>query len=706
MRIIFHLRKQLLFLLLLPASSVWSQSSQSDSLPVKHVILYKHGLGFFEREGTARAGEGTRLDFKATDMNDVLKSLTVQDASGNRISGIRYDSNETLQQRLAKFPFALGNDQLLSSFLDNFKGARIELKSADRTTAGTIVGARVIQMRSDASPGIVREQLTLLLDSGELTTVDLGAIASMRFSDARLQSQLKQYLETINDLRSHDRRSIYVDTPGSGTRHLRIAYVTPAAIWKSSYRLSLGGNADCTLEGWAIVDNTTDEDWNDVRLSVVSGRPISFISQLDTPRYGRREIAELPEDRAAGPVVYGGSVDTSSGIVGGTGDSGPVRVGGVLGGVLGAPPPDANVRQFVANQLTAPKVIPKTINKIEGPSPSTAQTVTVESSTVEGATGSTLGELFEYNFPGPITIKRSQSAMLPFLQDRITARKLLIYTESGSEHPVNAAEITNNTGKTLDGGPLTVYDGAYAGEALIETLKAGDKRLVGYAIDYGTRVTTAFDSPRQTIREIHAKDGIFQLRYADHQTRTYTIRNVDAKPKTLVIQQEGINQYAILSPKPSERTATAYRFEVALPANGSQALKVEQEHVYDNTTEVLSSTPDFLLSLVSNKQLTATGRKQLETLLALKRQLAQVEADLKAAAAEMKDRNDDSSRLRQNITSLNRVNGQEEQVRQYSSQLAGNEVQIVKLRDTQRNLTQRQSSLEAEVRNAVDTLIF
>jgi hypothetical protein len=677
------------FLLLLLALSLFAQSPQPVGIPIKHVILYKHGMGFFEREGTAGTGEKTRLDFKAADMNDVLKSLTVQDASGHRIGSIRYDSNETLEQRLAKFPFSLGNDQLFSSFLDSLKGARMEIRTADRAVTGTIVGARAIESKSDNSPASVREQLTLLLDSGDLTTVDLNAITSLRFADTRLQGQLRQYLETVNDVRSRNRRSVYIDSPGTSARKLRIAYVTPAAIWKSSYRLSLG-SANSTLEGWAIVDNTTDEDWNDVQLSVVSGRPISFISQLDTPRYGRREIAELPEDRAAGPVVYGGSVDADNRVL-----------AGVAGGVPAppAPPPSAKApRQFTANQLMAPA----TISKAE-----VEQKETDGISTVEGATGETLGELFEYNFPGPVTIKRSQSAMLPFLQDRVAARKLLIYTESGSEHPVNAAEITNNTGKTLDGGPLTVYDsGAYAGEALVETLKASDKRLIGYAVDYGTRVTTAFGSPRQTIREIHAKDGVFQFRYADRQTRTYTIKNVDAKPKTLIIQQEGVDQYTILSPKPAERTATAYRFEVALPAAGSQSFKVEQERVYNNTTEVLSATPDYLFTLVSNKELSDTGRKQLESLLALKRQLAQVQADLKTASAQMHDLNEDSNRLRQNITSLNRVNGQEEQVRRYSSQLGANEAQIFKLREDQRSLTQRQSSLETAIHNAVDTLAF
>ncbi len=297
--------------------------------------------------------------------------------------------------------------------------------------------------------------------------------------------------------------------------------------------------------------------------------------------------------------------------------------------------------------------------------------------------------------------------MLPFLQGPIAARKLLIYSSTGSEHPVNAAEITNNTNKTLDGGPVTVYDGgAYAGEALVETLKANDKRLIGYAVDYGTRVTTAFDSPNQAIREIHVADGVLQMRYADHQTRTYTIKNVDAKAKTLIIQQEGVEQYTILSPKPLERTASAYRFEVSVPANGTQTLKVEGEHVYLNTTEVVSATPDFLLTLVQNKQLSETGRKQLTRVLELKRQVVQTDADLRAVETQLKDLTNDQTRLRQNIDSLNRVSGQEEQVRRYSSGLAANEAQIASLRDRQRNLSQQKSALDSEIGAAVAALTF
>jgi cell division protein FtsB len=336
-----------------------------------------------------------------------------------------------------------------------------------------------------------------------------------------------------------------------------------------------------------------------------------------------------------------------------------------------------------------------------------AQTVTVTNSSVEGATGATLGELFEYNFAGPVTIKKNQSAMLPFLQDKIAARKLLIYKDGDGDHPVNAAEVTNNTAKTLDGGPITVYeDGAYAGEALVETFKAGDKRLIGYAVDYGTLVQTDDESDdNKIVREISAKQGILTLRYAERATTTYSVKNVDSKAKTLIVQQEGTD-YKVLSPKPLERTSTAYRFEVRLPANGSQELKVERERLLNEETAVTGATPDSLIEIVQNKQLTDAGRRQLQVIIDLKSKLVESQASINALSSHNSELTDEQNRLRQNIDSLNRVKGQEEQVRQYSSRLGANEAEMAKLRDQRDAEVQHKKSLDTDLRNAIAKLQF
>ncbi len=659
---------------------VLASNALAADLPIQRVVLYKNGVALFERAGTIAAGEDARLEFRTADMNDVLKSLLITDAAGRRVQSIRYDSNETLDQRLKDFPFSLRAGQYMADFLDGFRGAAIDLKTADRWLSGSILSARVIRS-SDEKKELIREQVTLLLSSGEIETLDLGALSSFRFPDAKLQSHLKQYLQTMNESRNQEKRSVLIDSAGAGQRNLTVSYVVPAPIWKSSYRLTLEG-PKAALEGWAIIDNTSGEDWEQVRLSAVSGRPVSFISQLDTPRYGHRDVVELLEDAAANPTVYRGGV--AGGVINGT-----------LGGVPGAPPP--RPAREKGNQPTESAV------EVLASAPRLGRA----QSTVQGAQSAAVGELFAYNFREPITIRRNQSGLLPFLQDRVAARKLLIFSNTASEHPVNAAELTNTTGKTLDGGPITVYEGgAYAGEALAETFKAGDKRMIGYAVDYGTRITTAFDSGEHAIREIHASEGALHLRTADHETRTYTINNVDAKPKTLVIQQEGIGEYQVLSPKPSERTATAYRFEVELAPNQSRTFSVEQERVNEETTEVTSSTPDYLLMLIENKQLSQAGRQQLGNIASLKSQAIEVQTNAEAAAGQISNLTADQTRLRQNIDSLNRVNGQEAQVRQYSAQLGSNEVELAKVRDTQRTLNIRKSALASQIRDAVGKLNF
>lgn len=339
--------------------------------------------------------------------------------------------------------------------------------------------------------------------------------------------------------------------------------------------------------------------------------------------------------------------------------------------------------------------------------PTMTQSVEVPAnSSVAGATGATLGELFEYHFPSPVTVKKNQSAMLPFLQDKVAARKLLIYQQSDGEHPVNAAEVTNTTSKTLDGGPITVYDGgSYAGEALVETFKAGDKRLIGYAVDYGTLVTTDSGGGEKLLRQVSANQGILTLRSALRETTTYTIKNVDPKPKALIVQQKGTD-YTVLSPKPIERTASAYRFEVRLPANGSQELKVEQEQLITEETAVTSATPDSLVEIIQNKSLTDAGRHSLQSIVDLKTKVTDSQSTLDALRVRTTELTDEQSRLRQNIDSLNRVKGQEDKVSQYSSQLASNEAILAKLRDQRDAEAQRKKDLEVGLRNAVATLQF
>jgi hypothetical protein len=661
-------------------------------LPVRTVVLYKHGVGYFERSGTLGAGESARLDFNASEMNDVLKSLTVND-NGGKVTGVRYDSSIPLDQKLAEFPFRLAEGQPLSSVLDQLKGARIEMEFGPQKTAGEIVSARMIAGDKDRAE---HEQLTLLMDSGELRNVDLSAASAIKFTDSKLQLQFRDYLAALTGARSKDKRSVYIDSTDTRARQVKAEYIMPMPAWKSSYRLMLGEGSDAsTLEGWAIVDNTTGEDWTNVKIALISGKPISFVSELYDPKFIKRISAELPEDQAVAPKVYSGSMGAGSGGGVGGGVAGGV-MGGIIGGLPSAAPPAARAKQA----FQPPRA---------GLALAEQMDVEAQLSSVTTAGAATeIADLFQYTIANSVTVKKNESAMLPFLQQKISARKLIVYSDINKANPLSAAELVNDTGKTLDGGPITVYDaGAYAGEALVETVKASDKRFISYGVDLGTRISTNLGSHTDDIREIHVHNGVLTTRAAVTQKRDYSIHNVDARAKTLIIEHPIRGSYKLIdTAKPIETARDVYRFEVKVPASGSVEFPVTEENVYDQQYGVSSMTPDTLLVYARNKVLSDAARRQLQAVSDLKTQIAANGTEHTKLDGDIRSVTSDEDRNRQNIASLSAVSGQQQIVQDYARKLADQETQIAKLRDQQAALDKQKATLQAQLILAIEKLEF
>ena len=649
--------------------------AQAADLPVREVILFKHGVGFFSRSGELKAGETAKLDFKAGDMNDVLKSLTVEEKGGGKVVGLRYDSSEPLDKKLEQFPFGIGDHFALSAVLDQMKGSRVELKYGSDLVAGQIISGRETTADKDRA---AKEQLVLLLDSGEMRVIDLSAATGVRFLDPSVQRQFSDYLRVVAQARSKEKRSVYIDSTNAGARSLAANYMIPSPVWKSSYRL-LFTDAEPTLEGWAIVDNTTDEDWTNVALALVSGRPISFISELYAPKYRQRQVANLAEDANVAPVVYESEMQSLA-----------------KSAVPAGPTPAAADGMARRGYAAASPVIAE------------ASSAMVSDSTVAvSAAGREVGELFEYRFGNPVTVKKGESAMLPFLQQKLNSRKILIFQESQGANPRNAAEVSNSTGKALDGGPITVYDGGtYAGEALMETLKAGDKRMISYAVDQGTRITTNIDSTRNNIQQISARRGIVTTKYSMQENKVYTIRNIDAKAKTLIIEHPLRANYKLVDAKPTETTTSAYRFEVKLAPKVETTLSVREEYPYYETTQVSNMNSDQLVEFIKGRSINDAGKRQLQTIADRKRQLADLDSQIAAVEADVTDTTRDQDRMRQNISSLNSVSGQQEQVQRYAKQLSDGEGRLATLRDQQRDGRKKKQGLEREMAGLVNKLEF
>ncbi len=659
----------------LAASSLMAAEVMAAELPVKRVVLYKHGVGYFERSGDLVSGESARLDFKASEMNDVLKSLTVEESGGGKVTGLRYDSSTPLDRRLGEYSFTVGPQVPLAQFLDQFKGARLEMETGGQKTAGSIVSGRAVAA-TEQQPQ--RDLVVILTDMNELKTVDLSAVMSLKLADGVLQRQLRDYLGALAGARTREQRSVYIDSTDAKGRKVAASYLIPTPIWKSSYRLIFRNSPQPLLEGWAIIDNTTNDDWTNISLSLVSGKPISFQSRLYDPKFITRPFADLPDEEAAAPILYAGAVANAP-----------------------APPPPAQMAGKAGSGGGG-------FGRAMAMAADAAEPMMERMSSVSVQTeGRELGELFEYAFGQPVTVRRNQSAMLPFLQQPLDARKLLIYSDRSSQNPRTAAELSNNTGKTLDGGPITVFDSnAYAGEALVETVKTGDKRLISYGIDLGTRVTTNIDSGNQRYLEFKATRGSLIAKTGVEETTTYTIKNIDNRAKNLIIEHPLRTGYKLLTQKPVETTGRMQRFSVALKAASSETFAVKEDFVHDEYMSVSSMSPDAILAISVNRAIPASGKQQLGRIAEQKRLITEADRAIRGAEQRIQTLATDQERLRQNISSLNSIAGQQDVVQRYARDLAAREQQIITLRDQAAEQRTKKSALESELNGMLEKLDF
>ncbi len=295
-----------IFLKSVVLAAIASVALSAAELAVTRVALFKHGVGFYARAGDIAPGEAVRLEFKASEMDDVLKSLTLVQQGGDGVTAVRYDSADPLEKRLEAFSFRVGAKASLADILDQFKGARLAVRLSGQPIEGMIVSARPYA----DTDGAERQELLLTTDDGELLSLDPRQVESLRFVEDSVQEDFRSYLTVIAGSRNSERRSLILESTG-GASSVQAAYLAPSAVWKSSYRLILREDDDPLLEGWAIVDNTSSDDWNAVQLSLVSGLPVSFVNDLYAPRYVERTRVQLKQDSAwqrqfsdAAPVVH------------------------------------------------------------------------------------------------------------------------------------------------------------------------------------------------------------------------------------------------------------------------------------------------------------------------------------------------------------------------------------------------------------------
>lgn len=292
-----------------------NSSASTGKLPIRRVVLYKNGVGYFEHLGRVRGSQDVHVDFTSAQLNDVLKSLTVLDLSGGRITGVDYNSEAPLARRLATLRLALGEKPTTAEFLGALRGARLEVRNGNSPALSGKLLSVERKTRTGTNWTVETDEISLITDGGEVRSVDLNPSTSVRITDKDLQVEVGRYLGLIASARDQDVRRMTISTTGAGERYLYVSYISEVPIWKTTYRIVLPAKAEKKplLQGWAIVDNTVGEDWDAVELSLVAGAPHSFIQQLSEPFYGRRPVVPLPESVQLSPQTHAATLMRGNG---------------------------------------------------------------------------------------------------------------------------------------------------------------------------------------------------------------------------------------------------------------------------------------------------------------------------------------------------------------------------------------------------------
>ncbi len=329
-------------------------AESQERLPVKRVVLYKNGVGYFEHSARVRGTQELNIDFTTAQLNDVLNSLTVVDLGAGRISGVRFNSIAPLSERLKALRLPLSEGTSRDDFLNALRGTRVEVHNGSASGAGRVLS---VETRKTLNPK--GEQLTevtevsLVTDGGELRSFEMGPATSVRIADRDLSDDVGRYLNLIGSAKAMDLRRMTISATGEGERDVFVSYISEVPVWKSTYRILLADKPDDPplIQGWAVVDNTIGEDWKGVRLSLVAGAPQSFIQQISQPYYVRRPVVALPQEMTLTPQTHemalmavpaappppgsGEGGGTGGGVYSAGGGVGSGAMGGVIGGVVG-----------------------------------------------------------------------------------------------------------------------------------------------------------------------------------------------------------------------------------------------------------------------------------------------------------------------------------------------------------------------------------
>ena len=620
------------FSTVMPTRGADTKPAGQTDVPVRVVVLFSSGVGYFEHAGMVKGDATTELRFKTQQINDILKSLVLQDSQG-KIGNITYPSQDPISKTLKSFQIDITNNPSLADLLNQLRGAKVKVVAGTETLSGTILG---LEKKPKAVEKGQIEIWSLNLISGAIIrSIALDDVTKIELEDPVLQEELSKALKALAEARDQDKKPVTIHFQGDKERMVRLGYVVETPVWKTSYRLILN-KEQSSLQGWAIVENQTDNDWNEVQLSLVSGRPISFIQELYQPLYIPRPIVQPELFASLRPQTYEAGMELRKEALAEKATEEQEALGRTrrLARAPAAPAASAAGGAFFRKDLAA-------IN----------EPMDAASSVASVASAGKIGELFQYSVSN-VSLPRQRSAMLPIVTDPIDVEKLSIYNLNVlPKNPLNGAKVKNTTKKHLLAGPVTVLDGgAYAGDARIDNVPPGQERLLSYGVDLQVLVNATKNRQDSSITGGKIVKGVLQLKRKNMFTQEYVAENKDDKDRTLIIEHPFRPGWKLTAPeKASETTDALYRFRTTVPAGKQSNLTVKEEIVAAETVQILPMDIGTLEFYGKNGEISKDVRDALMTAAKLKREMEEAQRQVNQRKSEIQQITNEQVRIRENI---------------------------------------------------------
>jgi len=644
----------------------------AQDLALKRVMLSSGGLGYFEYEATVDGDATLKLTVSLQQVDDVLKSLVVYDDKGG-VGGLSLPGREPLAQAFKDLPFdqeALGTP---ADLLSTLKGAQVSV-GGSRAITGRIVSVQEDTVTlSDGKATIKRTRVTLLTDRG-LQQFILEDAENLQFTDPALRDKIGQALLAIQANRAKEARTLELATRGTGKRTVRVAYIVEVPVWKASYRLTLPGDATArraALQGWATVENLSGQDWKDVDLTLVSGRPVAFHQALYDAYYVKRP--EVPVE-VAGRLMPGI-------------DRGGVEADQRKSLPMPAAPAPAPYRPQQERAATAAP-----------PPPPAAMAGAVEQTEASDAATQVV-----FKFPRAVSVENGRTLSIPIIDRQAPADRLALYqAETAARNPLAAIRLTNDGDSGLPPGIITIYERdkagyvTYVGDARLSGFPVGETRILAYALD--EKITIERDAA-QTDRLATGTiaQGALRLSRVIRQTVTYRVKGPAKEPRQLIVVQRRLAGWTLVKPeaKSVELSEGNYRIPFALPGGDqTQTFEVVQEQTQQQELRLVDGAADQIRVYAQAREFDAKTREALTKVLQLQGAVADAQRKVTQADAERQQIVQEQARLRDNLA---RVPANSDLQRRYLATLDKQETDL-------EAITQRRAEAEKGVDAAREAL--